>query len=492
MVICGRNLALRTIRPAGGALGGSFVDGHGAFSTGRIPPGNSVVVLGSFAGVTVSDTVADDHTVDVELTVSAPGRVSGPGSAALDDYEVTTRPPVAADDTASTTEAASVVVSVLANDTDPDPGDTLVVSATGGSPIGDVSITGGGTTITYDPDGQFEPLDVGESFVDQFTYTAEDTSGATDTANVSVTVNGLDDDPVAVNDAVTTPEDTNLVRSASSTSSSSFAANDTDVDIETLTITAVTGAANGTVTLASGQVTFDPDQDFCGSAGFDYTVSDGDGATDDGFVAITVTGVNDAPVVDPDTFSLAENSANGTAVGTVTFTDVDTRPPEPHASPSPAATPAAPSPSTRPPVRSPWPNNAALDFETTPELRLTVRGDRRRHPGAVRRRRRSPSTSPTSTRRRSSTPPRSRVAENAANGTAVGTVDVRRSGRRPDPHLRHHRRQHRRRLRHRLVDRCDHRRRHALDFETLASLQPDRRGHRQRHAGRCRTRPRSP
>ena len=40
-------------------------------------------------------------------------------------------------------------------------------------------------------------------------------------------------------------------------------------------------------------------------------------------VTVNLTNVNEAPVVTPATFAVAENSANGTAVGTVTVTDPD-------------------------------------------------------------------------------------------------------------------------------------------------------------------------
>src|SRR5436853_5621607 len=41
-------------------------------------------------------------------------------------------------------------------------------------------------------------------------------------------------------------------------------------------------------------------------------------------VTITVTAVNDAPVMNDQAFSVAETSANGTVVGTIVATDVDT------------------------------------------------------------------------------------------------------------------------------------------------------------------------
>lgn len=103
--------------------------------------------------------------------------------------------PTANDDAATTDEDTAVITAnVLANDSDPDTSDTLVVAAydavsAGG---GTVSYNGDGT-FTYDPNGQFETLNAGDSTTDTFTYTLDDGHGGTDTATVTVTIDGVDD-----------------------------------------------------------------------------------------------------------------------------------------------------------------------------------------------------------------------------------------------------------------------------------------------------------
>ena len=103
------------------------------------------------------------------------------------------------------------------------------------------------------------------------------------------------DAPVAVDDQVTTDEDTVLVLPV--TGAGSPAANDTDVDGDTLTVTAVSGATGGSVAIVAGTIRFEPTADSCGAgvAGFDYRVSDGRGGTDVGHVTVTVTCVDDPP-----------------------------------------------------------------------------------------------------------------------------------------------------------------------------------------------------
>src|SRR5438105_7354246 len=54
-----------------------------------------------------------------------------------------------------------------------------------------------------------------------------------------------------------------------------------------------------------------------------FTVNDGQGGTASETIQITVTEVNQAPVVNDQPFSVAENSANGTVVGTIVATDAD-------------------------------------------------------------------------------------------------------------------------------------------------------------------------
>jgi VCBS repeat-containing protein len=70
---------------------------------------------------------------------------------------------------------------------------------------------------------------------------------------------------------------------------------------------------NGTVSLSGNTITFTPAADFNGTAGFDYTLSDGY-LTSTGHVTITVKEVNDAPVANPDTAILNEDGTIDIAV----------------------------------------------------------------------------------------------------------------------------------------------------------------------------------
>ena len=142
-----------------------------------------------------------------------------------------------------------------------------------GATNGTVTLSAG--TATFTPAANF-------AGTASFTYTVSD-GAATDTGLVTIAVTAVNDPPVAVDDTRSTTEDTALAITGAS-----LTANDTDVDGGALTVTAVSGATNGTVTLAAGTVTFTPAANFAGTASFTYTVSDG-AATDTGLVTITVT-----------------------------------------------------------------------------------------------------------------------------------------------------------------------------------------------------------
>lgn len=98
-------------------------------------------------------------------------------------------PPVAMADTATTSAISPVTIDVLANDTDPDFGDTKAIfSLDQTGTLGSISVVGG--QVVYSPGGAFASLQIGQSATDSFHYTMRDSSGAESTATVTVTVTG--------------------------------------------------------------------------------------------------------------------------------------------------------------------------------------------------------------------------------------------------------------------------------------------------------------
>jgi hypothetical protein len=162
---------------------------------------------------------------------------------------------------------------------------------------GTVSCTTAGV-CTYTPNANYNGSD-------SFVYTISDGHGGSDTATVTITVTPVNDDPNAVNDALTTP--------ANTAGQVNVLANDTEVDGDTLTVTTLTpAAAHGTVSCtAAGVCTYTPNADYDGSDSFTYGISDGHGGTDTATVSVTVMPptANTPPVADDETLTTPEDTA---------------------------------------------------------------------------------------------------------------------------------------------------------------------------------------
>jgi hypothetical protein len=82
-------------------------------------------------------------------------------------------------------------------------------------------------------------------------------------------------------------------------------ANDSDPDNDSLAITGYTQGTSGSVSSNGSSVTYTPDPDFTGNDSFSYIVNDGYNGTATASVFITVTAVDQAPVANPDSVTIA-------------------------------------------------------------------------------------------------------------------------------------------------------------------------------------------
>jgi VCBS repeat-containing protein len=225
--------------------------------------------------------------------------------------------PVAADDSGSTDEDTPLSVGaaggVLANDSDVD-GDSLTASlASGPAHASSFSLDADGG-YSYTPDANWYGTD-------SFTYRADDSVVTSGVATVTLTVAPVNDAPVADDEELTVAED--------AFGSVDVLDGDNDVEGDALSVTGVTDGDHGTVVdNGDGTVTYTPAADFFGSDSFTYTVCDDHATTpasdpgcDTATVSVTVTAVNDAPVV---TAGPDASASEGSAVSiSATFADVD-------------------------------------------------------------------------------------------------------------------------------------------------------------------------
>ena len=242
-------------------------------------------------------------------------------------------PPVAVNDRATLAVGGTVLIPVLANDSDAN-GNTLTISA--------FSSPQRGTATNLS--GQIRYVAGNVAGADSFTYTVSDGNGGTATARVDVTITSAppppppNTKPVAVADSASTPYGTPVTLSV--------LANDSDADGNPLTITSVTQPASGGVaSIAGGKIIFSPSTGFSGNAVFSCTISDGLGGSATAGVTVTVLPAPNRPPVavmdsastsaatavdiavlandsDPDgnTLSIAAISQPPAAQGSATFT----------------------------------------------------------------------------------------------------------------------------------------------------------------------------
>ena len=174
--------------------------------------------------------------------------------------------------------------------------------------------------LSYQPNTDYSGSDTLTVLVDDL---GNDGPGGAQTATgvVHITVNSVNDDPVADNESFTVVEG-GTATEADLDAGASLLDGDTDADLpgDTLTVntTPVVDVSHGTLTLnANGTFSYvhDGTENFTDS--FTYEVSDGAGGTDTATVTITITPQSDNdPVADNESFTVVEG-------GTATEADLD-------------------------------------------------------------------------------------------------------------------------------------------------------------------------
>jgi hypothetical protein len=166
---------------------------------------------------------------------------------------------------------------------------------------GETASLAGVGTLVIGADGAFTFVPVANynGSVPLITYTMTDGSN-NDTSTLAISVTAVNDSPTAVHDSADTMAGTPVT-----IASTTLLINDSDVDGDPLTLFSVQDANHGSVALVGSNVVFTPTAGYVGAASFNYTISDGHGATSTTTVDVNVNG---APVAVTDNVTGTANT----------------------------------------------------------------------------------------------------------------------------------------------------------------------------------------
>ncbi len=283
--------------------------------------GTSALFALSSAGVVTVKTATLDYEVDSVYTISV---IVSDGSL-MDTATVTIKvtnandSPVVDDATLNIAEnsAAGTVVGTVTG-TDPD-GDVLTYSITGGTGKTFFAINASTGVVTVASGASLD-------YETESSYTLNvrvvDPSGMADTAIITVQLTNANDPPV-LNDATLTVAENSVAGTVAGT----VTAADPDGDVLTYSVTGGTGKNLFTINAVSGTITVTSGATLNYEAQSSYTLvvqaADGAGGVVSKTYTVTLTDVNETPVITSEKFTVSESVAAGSAIGTVKYTDPD-------------------------------------------------------------------------------------------------------------------------------------------------------------------------
>ncbi|MCK5109874.1 MAG: tandem-95 repeat protein, partial [Arcobacteraceae bacterium] len=194
----------------------------------------------------------------------------------MDVIEGADAPILAVESTKTVDEDGVESITYVASDVD-----GTIVSTTASAEHGTVIVNDDGT-ITYTPDANYYGTDT-------ISVIATDDDGLTTVQTSNITIN-------SINDAPTIDDISSQTLAEDGTKVISFSTSDIEGD----TLTSSVAATNGTAIInEDGEIEFTPDTNYNGDATVTLTVDDGNGGTTTQVINVTVTPVNDAPVIEP-------------------------------------------------------------------------------------------------------------------------------------------------------------------------------------------------
>ena len=275
--------------------------------------------------IPIIDDEADEPNENIILTLSDSFgyKVGTPNVHTLTINDDDASPRITSAATKSVAENTTAVLTVTATDDDNDD-DDLTYSITGGTDSVQFRINQDNGALTFKIAPDFEtPRSADNDNVYEVEVTASD--GTNNTAQtITITVTNVNEPPMLA------PTATKSVVENTTTVLTVMATDEDAGTILTYAITAGADSARFRIDQSTGDLTFKttPDFETPGSADNDnvyeviVTASDRTNSATQ-TITVTVTDVNEPPVIAPQTFSVTENAITGTTVGTVAATDED-------------------------------------------------------------------------------------------------------------------------------------------------------------------------
>ena len=215
--------------------------------------------------------------------------------------------------------------------------DTLIYTIDTNVPTGQGTVVNNGDgTFDFNPGSGFQELAQDEDLDVSFSYTAKDQHNATSPLGTgTITVTGVNDDPFAVNDTILVDQDATL-DSAADPSVNGLFDNDIDVDtLDVLSLKLLNGGTQFSITTQKGaQLTVNSDGSFVYDPTdsavlkamienqwaediFTYVVEDPHGASSAATVTIVVSGVNNAPEPQDDSYQTDQDEVLTAPLGNI-------------------------------------------------------------------------------------------------------------------------------------------------------------------------------
>ncbi|MEM7128643.1 MAG: Ig-like domain-containing protein [Chloroflexota bacterium] len=288
-----------TIAAPGVLLNVQDVDGNSLTVSEVTPPNHGALSLQS-DGSFIYTPDLDFNGTDTFTYKANDGTADSNTATITFDFDPVNDAPVTVDDAYETDEDAELTIDtpgILDNDSDADNNPLKAIQLASPS-NGTLTLNQNGSFV-YTPNLNF-------SGTDTFTYKANDETEDSDASTVSITVNPINDPPIAIVDSYSVNEDNALTVELAN----AVLDNDSDPEGDALTAILVSTVSYGGLSLnEDGTFSYTPNPDYSGDDSFTYIVTDGNEESDETQVNITINPQNDGPVATDDTATTYINTS---------------------------------------------------------------------------------------------------------------------------------------------------------------------------------------